>query len=308
MLPIYEKTNFNIVRKKTGLCIIVINYHASQQTAACIDSFKYQAFDTLLLLDNSTDVTQFKAIERLGQSLQQLLPDSNIFVLSGKENLGFSAGINTAIRYDSKQTGGHPFYLLLNNDVLLTESSLRIMLKHMRSNSKLGLVAPAINWSGKLQTYNYYQKHTGHISLTPSNFSDPYLTGCCLLVNSELIVDDELLDEDFFMYGEDILLNHKALLYGKSIKCIKSLKIEHHGSFSSRPTSLFYEYHITRGHLLLALKLERHFIMKLGLLTGRFFYLFVRALLRSFRCQRPTALIALFLAWCSLLKPFNIQP
>jgi GT2 family glycosyltransferase len=144
-------------------------------------------------------------------------------------------------------------------------------------------------------------------SLKKKPLSFPYLSGCCLLFRRSLVENEPLFDEDFFMYGEDVYLSWRIQKTGKAITCTDDVTIIHEGTGSSNHGDLFYEYHVARGHILLALKTcEHHYDLPLFML-GRILYLSTRALIRSLRYFNLTPFVALVLCWFPLKIRHNCK-
>ena len=121
-------------------------------------------------------------------------------------NLGFAAGVNYAIKYLLNGCTVYDYLILINNDASAPPGMVnKLYQPHLASNSGL-LIAPSIKFNGHILPGTWYHRFTG-LTLhkqVPGSFQ--YLSGCCLLIpNSE--VRENLFDEDFFMYGEDVQLS-----------------------------------------------------------------------------------------------------
>ena len=115
-----------------------------------------------------------------------------------------------------------------------------------------------------------------------------------MLADHRLVTDDNrLFDEEFFMYGEDVLLTWTARQRGFDVVCAEAVTIEHEGSASSPHGDYFYEYHITRGHWILGSKLCGDTWDRTSTRLLRFGYLSIRAALVSFRFKNTVAIRAL---------------
>ena len=123
----------------------------------------------------------------------------------------------------------------------------------------------------------------------------PYLSGACLLIPMSL-ARGCLFDPDFFMYGEDVELSWRMNQSGVRLVAA-DVMCGHVGSASARIGSLFYEYHVAKGHLLLARKLARNQFESWLFLFGRAISLPLRATLRSLRHRSLLPWLALLLAW-----------
>jgi GT2 family glycosyltransferase len=106
-----------------------------------------------------------------------------------------------------------------------------------------------------------------------------------------------LFDEDFFMYGEDTLLGWRLACAGKKPISVGGALVCHDSAGSSRRGQWFYEYHMARAHVLLAMKTFRHPIEMPLLLTSKGIGLCLRAVWRSLRFGNLVPLKAFFMAW-----------
>jgi GT2 family glycosyltransferase len=80
-----------------------------------------------------------------------------------------------------------------------------------------------------------------------------YITGCTLLVKKEVIEKIGLLNEDFFLYWEDVDWGIRAMKAGFKNLIVPSAHIWHKISVSAGgPDSPLKAYHKTRSHLYMA--------------------------------------------------------
>ena len=284
------------------ICVIVLNYFDYAGTKRCVSSLIGQKFDTLYLVDNSGDQQEAKLTYKIKSFLEQQNISFEIELLVNLKNLGFGSGINAAIKTDRKKSGGHDYYLLLNNDAVLTERTIERLVKKCIDNPNIALASPLIEWAGRPVRYYGYNKLFGHVTSTPTPYAQPYLSGCCLLADKILIDDSgKLFDEDFFMYGEDIELNWRAKKLGKKICCVDEITIFHEGTGSSKHGEFFYEYHVARGHFLLGVK-ARTSENRISIYSiSRVLYLSVRAAIRVVRYRNFAPLIATYMAFRHVL-------
>jgi GT2 family glycosyltransferase len=142
---------------------------------------------------------------------------SLIFVKSN-ENRGFAAGNNLALQLikDSK----YDYVWLLNNDTVVERDSLLELVKAAESSaSKTGM------WGSKLLMYyeprllqgvgGYYNKWLGRVKeigfreedngqWDNDSFSFDYVIGAAMFVCREFIEDVGLMEEDYFLYYEEL--------------------------------------------------------------------------------------------------------
>lgn len=286
------------------VCAIIINYFGTKNTERCICSLSSEPLTTLMLIDNSGTEEERASMAILVAKTRLTGAPFRIQSINNSENLGFGIAINRAITQDLLSTGGHDYYLLMNNDAEATPGLITGLLQAAKDDPKLALVAPRIHWGATDVCYYTYQPLLGHVSRKPFPGSFNYLSGCCLLVDKVLAPEGKLFDERFFMYGEDIDLTARAIRVGRKIACIENLTVKHEGSGSAQNGSFFYEYSVARGHVLLAATLSKTFATLLLFVIGRAFYLMLRAIIRCNRSHSWIPLRAYLLAW----TPYQAKP
>lgn len=276
------------------ICAIVLNYRDAARTVACMSSLIGQGLHTVLVIDNSDSTT---AVEELAAMVEKQLDhvDYNFRLLNPGSNLGFAQGINfglnnvAALNFDA--------YLLINNDAIAMPDMVpRLAIVLIDSDAEM--VAPtAVDAKGKPLPMLWYQRYIGLQTAFPLLGSFPYLSGCCLLVRREMLREGKLLDEDFFMYGEDTLLGWRLACKGMEPLRLSFACVRHEGEGSSRRGKLFYEYHMARAHILLAKKTWHYPLEIPVMLACKSLILLLRALWRSLRFGNVVPLKAFFMAW-----------
>ena len=81
-----------------------------------------------------------------------------------------------------------------------------------------------------------------------------YITGCCMLIKREVVEKIGLMDEDYFLYFEDVDWCLKARRAGYKCVLASNSKIWHKVSQSTKEGSFSYIYYHTRNGLLMAKK------------------------------------------------------
>ena len=127
-----------------------------------------------------------------------------------------------------------------------------------------------------------------HLAFLPGNCF--YLTGCCLYVHRSVFETIGLLDEDFFIYGEDVAFCHRASLKGFCLGVVEETRLYHKTGSSSVHHSFFYEYQVNRAHFLLAQKLLKEGVAREIATCSKIFFLSIRALIRSIRYRNFDAI------------------
>ena len=269
------------------ICAIILNYFGHEDTVACVESLARQQISRIIILENSGSNDERAKLESAFEGF------SKVDIIASEDNLGFARGVNHILR----QYLSNPFdaFLILNNDTIASPTLIETLVNGMERHG-LDCVAPVIYhypetdivWSGG----NYYNRLTGLITHRPHRLPGEmfYLTGCCLLIRRYVFEGAGLLDESFFMYGEDIEFSSRAQRNGFVTGIVPDASLYHRASASSRNNSLFYEYHLTRGHFLLLGTLSRSKNEVYLSSLGKMLCLGLRALVRTMRYGNGNAL------------------
>jgi GT2 family glycosyltransferase len=155
----------------------------------------------------------------------------SVTVVQNGENLGFAGGNNVGY---ALATGD--YVLLINNDAIVDEdwaSELVTALKNDPSLAEVGSVGPGIP--------------RGTMSVMGGNYEYPnieepfYISGCSLAVRREQV--EQLFDEDYFCYHEDVWLSWLLRLRGRRIKRVSASRVYHYGSQTVKSMNLHSVMH-----------------------------------------------------------------
>jgi GT2 family glycosyltransferase len=248
--------------------VIILTWNNYEDTKECLDSLRkitYLNYGIIVVDNGSKDGST--------QRLQKEFPE-HIYIYN-KDNLGFSAGNNIAIKYALREKAD--YILLLNNDVAVDPRFLDFLIEADESNSEIGILVPKINYYSKP---NKIWLAGGYISkIRGSGFpigkgkgenqynKNRYITfssGCCMLIKKEVFKKIGLWDENYFLYGEDIDFCKRTTDAGFKILYVSDSKIYHKVSMTSKKLNLgLLTYYATRNRLYFSKKL-----------CGYWFYIF----------------------------------
>lgn len=280
------------------IAAVVLNYHRPQLTLQCIQSLLEADATKIVVWDNSTDNGESMAM--ISQAISSIENAGHRITIIGKNiNLGFSAGVNAAIAALDQQDAAR-FVLLINNDATINAVGLSSLYRALTSDSMNAIAAPKqLNSTNHFPSLLFYQPHLA--ALTKEKYCDslPFLSGCCLLLDLAK-TGRKPLDEQFFMYGEDIALSLRLQREGYRLAISDTAEVEHIGAASSKPGSAFYEYHVIRGHLLLTRMLTDSTIKMIVLWPCRLLSLSARSIWRALKSQTLTPVIAFWRALFAL--------
>jgi len=219
---------------KTKVFILVLNYRRYQDTLHCLQALKKSDLPSgtsIIVLDNSEDDLSEKKIKAKYPRLTYI---------HHPDNLGFAGGNNPGIKYALDQGATH--VLIINPDVTVPRRFLRPLLKSMKDN-QFDIIAPAIKHQQKNITFygleGTVDSHTGkatHLNLRrlskkhlrPAQF----VTFACVLISATVFEDIGLLNQDYFMYLEDVDFCLRAGQRGFQIGLDPRVVVRHHTSAS----------------------------------------------------------------------------
>ncbi|MBQ6918526.1 MAG: glycosyltransferase family 2 protein [Prevotella sp.] len=202
------------------LSVIIVNYNVRPYLTACLDSVQ-RALEGIesevFVVDNHSDDDSVEIISR---------DYAWVHLINNRENLGFSKANNIAIR----QAQGE-YILLLNPDTVVAEETLKGVIDFMDQHPKAGGAGVRMhNADGTLApesrraiptpfvaarkmlgfTKRYYMSYLSWDA--PAQIE--VVSGAFMLLRHKAIYEVGMLDEDFFMYGEDIDLSYRLLQGG----------------------------------------------------------------------------------------------
>lgn len=276
------------------VCAIVLDYRGAEKTETCLRSLVGQQIDTTIVVDNSPEPSASMALATVMERVNGDV-DYELQIIGGGNNLGFARGVNLAICSDLKSGSPHDVYLLLNNDAIAPPNLMQNLMGEIEGRDAADLVAPmVVSGSGESQGVIWYNRYLGAQTSRKMPGSFAFLSGCCLLFRRTSLDKGRLFDESFFMYGEDVHLGWRLQREGKNIRCLHKIAVQHGVSPSSSRGGYFYEYHMVRAHVLLALKTWRWPAEIPFMVAAKICWLIARALVRSFRYRSFIPALALF--------------
>lgn len=268
---------------------IVLHFRTPRLTLTCLESLLSSGVPEVMLVDNSQD--DGRTIAGMERELAAMCAKGGaVTVLAPPRNLGFARGINLAL--DALLSSGPARVLLLNSDALMTREALHALNEAIDHGAELAgprvgeeaLVPETMGMPG-------YHRWLGLLVPARTPGAVGYLSGACLLI-SERVATPRLLNEQFFFYWEDIELCHRLRAAGARIEFVPTVRVPHLASSSARNGSPFYEYHILRGHWLLARALTRSPVGYAVALAGRLVIFPARALVRALRNRSVVPLVS----------------
>jgi Predicted glycosyltransferases len=240
------------------LSIVIVNYNVAYFLEHCLLSVR----KALVGVEAEVFVVDNNSVDNSLQMLSDKFPE--VKVIANKENYGFAKANNQAICISSGE-----YVLLLNPDTVVAEDTFTKTLFFMDSHPEAGaLGVKMINGEGRFlkeskrgfpslwaafckmsgltalmpHSKKYAQYYMGHLPENQVN-QVQVLAGAFMLLRREAL--DKAgggLDEDYFMYGEDIDLSYQITLAGYKNYYYPLTSIIHYKGESTKKASLNYVY------------------------------------------------------------------
>ncbi|TAH27122.1 MAG: glycosyltransferase [Cytophagales bacterium] len=253
------------------LSIIIVNYNVcfflEQVLLSIRKSSKNLQVEVLIVDNNSADSSVAMVKKKFSECI----------LIENKENVGFSKANNQAIRVAKGK-----YILLLNPDTVLEEDTLEKCFNFMNAHPEAGgLGAMMLDGSGNFlpeskrgfptpwvafykvfglaklfsgsQKFGHY--HLGYLDKNKTHEIE-VLSGAFMFLRTEALKKTGLLDEDYFMYGEDIDLSYRIIKAGYKNYYFPETRIIHYKGESTKRSSINYVFIFYKAMIIFA---NKHF-------------------------------------------------
>ncbi|MBV6405139.1 MAG: hypothetical protein GFGODING_01905 [Flavobacteriales bacterium] len=239
------------------LSVIIVNYNVRAYLEQCLRA----VFAALEGMDGEVFVVDNQSTDGSVELVRERFPQ--VRLLANAENVGFSRANNQAIR---EAKGDH--VLLLNPDTIVGEDVFARVVAYMDANpkvggvgvrmidgtgrflpeSKRGLPTPAVAFYKIIGLARLFPRsrvfgryHLGHLPEDRTARIE-ILSGACMFLRKRTLDEVGLLDESFFMYGEDIDLSYRITLGGYENHYFPEARILHYKGESTKKSSVNYVF------------------------------------------------------------------
>lgn len=228
--------------KNIDISIIIVSYNTKEFLQKCLNSIKSSTgrlTREVFVIDNASQDSSAKLVKEKYEW---------VHLIESSKNLGFAKAANQAV----KKAKGR-YILLLNPDTILEKNTLWETLKFMDKNPEAGvstcrveLESGEIDWASHRgfptpwRSFSYFSRLS---KLFPNSklFGGYHLeyedlrriheidspSGAFYLVRQEAVKKVGLLDEDYFMYAEDLDWSYRIKEAGFKIFYYPKVKVTH---------------------------------------------------------------------------------
>ena len=239
------------------LTVIIVNYNVS----AFLEQALMSAQKAMRGIDGEIYVVDNHSVDNSVAMVKAKFP--NVKLIENQDNVGFAKANNQAIRISSGE-----YVLLLNPDTVVEEDTFEKCIRFMDETpdcgglgvkmvdgqgrflpeSKRGIPYPKSSFYKlfglsklfpKSQKFGAY--HATYIGEDETHEVE-VLAGAFMMLRKSVLDEVGLLDEDYFMYGEDIDLSYRILKGGYRNYYFPQTRIIHYKGESTKKGSLNYVY------------------------------------------------------------------
>lgn len=220
--------------------IVLVGWNNKAYLEPCLrslfDAGLRNPFDVVVVDNGSTDGSQ--------QMLQERFP--SVALVQNERNVGLARACNQGIELTSA-----PYVLLLNNDTLVNRVSLDALIDFMEATPDAGAVGGTLlNEDGSFQaSYSRFSSlqeefliasrlgewlwagYPGHRTAEGILAVD-WISSACLLLRRAALADVGLLDEEYFIYGDEADLQFRLVTRGWKVYYLPHATTIHFGGRS----------------------------------------------------------------------------
>ncbi len=248
---------------KPSVAAVIVTWNGKAYAVECLESLKKHAGDLALqtiVVDNaSTDGTP--------EAVQEQFPE--VQLVRSRTNLGFSSANNLGVRLTDAD-----YVCLINSDVVVPPQCIERMIEFMESHPDVGMLGPKMVgpdggtgdsvmrlptvWNTFCCAMGFHRlfktsKWLGGFMMSGFPYDQTtdveVLTGWFWMLRKSALQQVGGLDEQFFMYGEDIDWSYRYLKAGWRVVFFADAWALHYGAASSAAAPARFYVEMRRANL-----------------------------------------------------------
>jgi GT2 family glycosyltransferase len=256
------------------LSVVIVNYNVKYFLEQALHAVRKACID----IESEVFVVDNHSLDGSCDMVRNLFPE--VKLIENKENFGFAKANNQAIRLSQGK-----YILLLNPDTVIEEDCFKKVIKFMDHTPDAGAVGvKMIDGSGKFlpeskrglptpevafykisglaalfpKSKKFGKYHLGFLNQDQIHEVD-VLAGAFMMLRHDVLKDVGLLDEDYFMYGEDIDLSYCINKVGYKNYYFPDTTIIHYKGESTKKTSVNFVFTFYKAMVIFA---QKHYSKK----------------------------------------------
>jgi GT2 family glycosyltransferase len=253
------------------LSVIIVNYNVEYFLEQCLYSVRKASKG----IDVEVFVVDNNSVDGSNRMVKEKFPE--VILIENKQNTGFSKANNQAIRLSKAE-----YVLLLNPDTVVEDDTFTKVIDFMDQHPEAGgLGVKMVDGKGKFlpeskrglptpmtafykifgfsqlfpRSKRFARYHLGYLDKDKTSEIE-ILAGAFMLMRRSVLDITGLLDEAFFMYGEDIDLSYRITLAGYKNYYFPETRIIHYKGESTKKSSVNYVFVFYNAMIIFA---KKHF-------------------------------------------------
>ncbi len=230
--------------------IIIVNYKTADLVKQCLASLSLQSIaldgGKVIIVDNNSED---KSVEDLTDYILNNHFNAWVDVLPMPHNGGFAYGCNAGIKHALTLDGSFQYVMLLNPDTLVRPNAIVALSDFMNANPAVGIAGSQLeNSSGGIENSAHrfhsimsellegarfgllsrlFSQYETTSPLKTGNFQCDWVSGASMMIRKQLIDDIGMLDEQFFLYFEEVDFFYRAASAGWQTWYVPEAKVMH---------------------------------------------------------------------------------
>lgn len=269
--------------------VVVVNYAGWRDTIECLESVLRSDYPDLvtILVDNASpddsrheldlwarrwfgQAGQFTVVPRTEFEAGRVGGAFRLIIVHNETNLGFAGACNIGLSHVMKAQADS-WVLLLNSDATIAADAITQMVgaaERLFPFGSLGAMGATILRQNRPQVemlggatvrrWNAMVRRAGaEIDAgadRPATVRLDYVSGCCLLTSGDVVRRVGLMDDQFFLYSEDVDWGLRMQKHGLRLSYCPTAEVRHKGGGSVVHRSPVHDYYMVRAALMLVRK------------------------------------------------------
>jgi len=230
--------------------IVIVNYHTAELTIDCLRALSTQEADLagnrLVVVDNAS---ADGSVEKLTAAIEREGWSSWADVMPLDRNGGFAFGNNASIRMALASTELVDYVMLLNPDTVTRPGAVKALVDFMDTHPRVGIAGSRLeNVNGGLECSAHTLPsplselnvgarlgvlsrllHRHVVTSPPQAVPHPcdWVSGASMIIRRQLIEDIGLLDENYFLYFEEVDFCRRAQQAGWECWYVPDSRVMH---------------------------------------------------------------------------------
>lgn len=239
--------------------IVILNYETWDVTLQCMESIMEAEIEEMIriyLVDNASTRKKPKEIDRF-------IEQHSVTYIEAAENRGYAAGNNLGIcrALEDQCT----YVLITNNDIRFRSAAIHRMKQLLESSDRIGIVGPqvvgldgihqpsvAMYRTGIREIFHFYtgfrcfhrkamREYQGMDQDAGGQYPVYHVSGCCFLMNRKAAETLYPLDENTFLYDEELIIGIRMEQAGLQTWYCGTAVVEHHHGYTTQKNSAFMQ-------------------------------------------------------------------